>query len=238
MQLPSGTGGDLLVRATDTSSAVGDFMDSLAVESIVIFSEITSSCGVTPIANFSANPTEGDAPLLVSFTDTSSGVPTSWSWNFGDGETSSTQNPTHTYDEAGTYTVSLTATAECGADMVGYTDFITVNQSTSGIVVHVNRQSVERLARGPNQFSRDTVIVVDQHDSPVAGATVTAQYIGPTSGNVSGVTDSNGVVQLDSAKTKENLELSWCFTIDAIAVSGGDWDGVVPPPVCDNGLTP
>ena len=58
-----------------------------------------------PVAAFSPNATE----LVVNFTDNSSGTPTTWSWNFGDGSAVSTeQNPTHTYAAAGTYTVLLT----------------------------------------------------------------------------------------------------------------------------------
>jgi PGF-pre-PGF domain-containing protein len=59
-------------------------------------------------ANFISNSTTGFAPLNVAFTDTSTGLPTSWSWDFGDGATSTEQNPTHTYSSAGTYTVKLT----------------------------------------------------------------------------------------------------------------------------------
>ena len=60
-------------------------------------------------ANFISNPTTGFAPLNVAFTDTSTGLPTSWSWDFGDGSQSEIQNPTHTYSSVGTYTVNLTA---------------------------------------------------------------------------------------------------------------------------------
>ncbi len=59
-------------------------------------------------ASFTAEPTSGPAPLTVQFTDKSTGNPTSWSWDFGDGKTSTEQNPTHTYDSAGEYTVILT----------------------------------------------------------------------------------------------------------------------------------
>lgn len=67
-------------------------------------------------ANFTANVTSGFAPLVVSFTDnsTSQDPITSWSWNFGDGSTSTQQNPTHTYSNPGTYSVTLTATNNCG----------------------------------------------------------------------------------------------------------------------------
>ena len=47
--------------------------------------------------------------LSVTFTDSSTGLPTSWSWAFGDGGTSTAQNPSHTYTAAGSYTVALTA---------------------------------------------------------------------------------------------------------------------------------
>jgi len=59
------------------------------------------------IASFSASPVSGNAPLNVSFTDSSTGA-TFWYWKFGDGNTSNEQNPTHTYSEAGKYTVVLT----------------------------------------------------------------------------------------------------------------------------------
>ena len=59
-------------------------------------------------ADFSADKTSGTAPLLVNFTDLSSPVPTAWAWTFGDGGTSTVQNPSHTF-APGTWTVSLQA---------------------------------------------------------------------------------------------------------------------------------
>ena len=50
-----------------------------------------------PVADFTANTTEGYAPLTVQFTDTSTNSPTEWNWNFGDGATSTEQNPEHTF---------------------------------------------------------------------------------------------------------------------------------------------
>ncbi len=64
-----------------------------------------------PVAGFTANPSSGQAPLTVQFTDTSTGNPTAWSWNFGDGSTgSTTENPSHTFNKAGNFTVTLTVT--------------------------------------------------------------------------------------------------------------------------------
>ena len=79
-----------------------------------------------PEANFSAAPLTGSAPLSVSFTNTSSGLFTSTTWVFGDGSTSTESNPTHTYYQAGTYTVSLTVSGNLGPDTETKTDYITV----------------------------------------------------------------------------------------------------------------
>ena len=58
-------------------------------------------------AAFGAEPTAGPQPLDVAFTDSSAGYPTQWYWDFGDGETSTQQDPTHRYDTAGLYDVKL-----------------------------------------------------------------------------------------------------------------------------------
>jgi YVTN family beta-propeller protein len=79
-----------------------------------------------PLANFSAKPTEGKAPLNVAFTDESKVAPTKWKWNFGDGKTSTLQNPTHKYSKVGSYTVKLTATNDRGSTTVTKKDYIKV----------------------------------------------------------------------------------------------------------------
>lgn len=85
-----------------------------------------------PIADFVASVTEGDAPLTVNFTDTSTESPTSWLWDFGDSTTSTSQNPTKVYSLAGVYTVSLTATNSTGSDSITKTNLITVNVANTG----------------------------------------------------------------------------------------------------------
>lgn len=59
--------------------------------------------------DFVGTPRDGVRPLTVDFTDLSSPVPTEWLWDFGDGSTSTDQNPTHVYEDTGSYTVSLQA---------------------------------------------------------------------------------------------------------------------------------
>ena len=78
-----------------------------------------------PVADFTATPTSGTAPLTVQFTDASTGA-TSWSWAFGDGGTSTSQNPSHMYTSAGTYDVTLTASNAEGSSTLTKSQYISV----------------------------------------------------------------------------------------------------------------
>jgi PKD repeat protein len=85
-----------------------------------------SGSGTVVAADFSADPLAGPASLTVQFTDLSTGGPTSWDWNFGDGTPNSTeQNPSHIYTVAGVYTVTLSV--DSGASTETKIDYITVN---------------------------------------------------------------------------------------------------------------
>ncbi len=99
------------------------------------FITVTSSSGGVPVANFSATPTSGTAPLTVQFTDTSTNNPTSWWWDFGDERVTILQNPSHTYQKPGTYTVSLWAKNAAGNNQIIKSNFITVTGSSSSVPV-------------------------------------------------------------------------------------------------------
>ena len=81
-----------------------------------------------PVAEFSGNPTNGEAPLMVYFTDQSSGSPTSWDWSFGDSGTSGAQNPSHEYTSGGDYTVSLEVCNSAGCDTETKPGYISVSE--------------------------------------------------------------------------------------------------------------
>ena len=93
----------------------------------------------TPVASFTANATSGTAPLNVQFNDTSSNNPTSWLWNFGDGGSSTQQNPTYTYNTPGTYTVTLTSANGAGNNTATQTNYITVNAPATSSKFHNQR---------------------------------------------------------------------------------------------------
>jgi PKD repeat protein len=83
-----------------------------------------------PTADFSAESTQGPAPLTVDFFDTSSPeVIDSWLWEFGDGVTDTVQNPTHVYPVTGSYTVSLTVWANGESNTEVKANYITVEDN-------------------------------------------------------------------------------------------------------------
>ena len=92
---------------------------------------IVSAKPVLPVAAFSATPVSGNAPLTVTFTDTSTGSPTSWLWNFGDGTTYNSQRPSsHIYSRAGSYTVSLTVSNAGGPNTITQASLINVTSNS------------------------------------------------------------------------------------------------------------
>jgi len=80
-------------------------------------------------ARFSASKRTGTAPLQVQFSDSSTGAVHSWLWDFGDGETSTDQHPSHVYQAPDTYSVSLTVTGPYGEDIRFRSDFIRVQHT-------------------------------------------------------------------------------------------------------------
>ena len=79
-----------------------------------------------PAANFNVAPSIGSAPHMVFATDLTSNQVTSWLWDFGDGTTSTAQNPTHVYANPGVYTISLVASGPGGYDIERKLDVVTV----------------------------------------------------------------------------------------------------------------
>ena len=83
---------------------------------------VTAAACPDPVASFTSNTTF----LQAAFTDGSAGTNiSSWMWDFGDGNTSTMQNPTHTYASGGTYTVCLTVIDSCGTDSTCQTVTVT-----------------------------------------------------------------------------------------------------------------
>jgi len=104
----------------DQSGGVGEWTKYVTVTNGVIPSPTPTPVPGQIDPNFVVYPIQGRVPLSVQFTDMSTGNPTSWYWDFGDGATSNSQNTTHQYTKPGSYDVS----------------FLTKNEISSGNVVH------------------------------------------------------------------------------------------------------
>lgn len=91
-----------------------------------------------PLANFSANTTTSCSGT-INFTDLSTNGPTSWLWNFGDGQTSTLQNPSHTYAANGNFTVTLQATNAYGNDTEIKTNYVTINMPVAPVTTGASR---------------------------------------------------------------------------------------------------
>lgn len=118
-------------RALDPSDVNGgNFVQSKSIIGNVCGPGAMSNyiCGTPPVAAFSATPTTVCQGGTVSFTDLSTGTPTSWSWTINGGSPSSStlQNPTVVFNTPGTYDISLTATNAAGSDAETMTGYITV----------------------------------------------------------------------------------------------------------------
>jgi hypothetical protein len=89
----------------------------------------------TPEAAFSCLPALPLAGIAVQFSDASTGVLTSWAWDFGDGSTSTLQSPSHTYAAPGTYTVTLTVTGTAGSDAASTTLTVAPACTVTGVAL-------------------------------------------------------------------------------------------------------
>jgi PKD repeat protein len=108
---------------TADQSGLGDPLEDLWIQ------------GTTPLtASAAASPTTGNAPLGVNFTSSATGgtTPYSYSWAFGDGGTSTAQNPAHTYNAAGTYTATVTVTDSSTPTVKTATASVTITVSAVG----------------------------------------------------------------------------------------------------------
>jgi parallel beta-helix repeat protein len=158
-----------------TYSAIGEYSVKLTVTnkdgtvSILKpgFIQVTGSSGDPPVADFSYTPKSGSAPFIVAFTDKSIKSPTSWRWDFNnDGTIDSTvQNPSYTYRNTGTYSVSLTVSNSFGNDTILRENIITV----SGVKDTVQSVTVKNTGTLTNRGDGGKDYSINSSDARVDG---------------------------------------------------------------------
>lgn len=212
--------GTFTVELTATNSAGGD-----TVTKVDHISVTQPPDPVAPVADFSADPTSGDAPLTVNFTDLSTNGPTSWSWTFGDGVgTSTEQNPSYTYDAPGNYTVVLMASNSAGDDTVTKTDYISVIEAppapaqTVDVSVLVEPWITFRQGR----WKAAAWVTVNDPDTglPVLYTTIEGQWTGLYNATVTGSTDDSGLELFTTKSIRQPGEVT--FTVTRILSSEGE----------------
>jgi PKD repeat protein len=120
-----GDKGNMIIESLFSLPLYSKFLGN-DIQNIGPFTIGYSTCGVAPLSDFNGDPTNGVAPLMVQFTDNSLGLPSSWQWDFGDGITSSEQNPSHSYTTSGMYTVRLTTSNYGGSNTRTKVGYITI----------------------------------------------------------------------------------------------------------------
>lgn len=113
-----------------------------------------SSCLLAPAVDFATSSTFSCSGE-VTFTDLSTNEPSAWNWDFGDGTTSTQQNPTHFYSASGTYTVQLTVFNAVGQGTQTSQDLVTVTLLDPPVAEHVELcgpGTAELVASGSNSL--------------------------------------------------------------------------------------
>lgn len=157
-----------------------------------------------PLASFTVKPTN----LTAAFTSTSSGTdPRTYLWEFGDSTTSTTQNPTHAYSAAGTYTVSLTVTNSAGSNKTSKAIAVTAAPQlsadfaatpTSGNVPLTTKFTATNVSAGLSTFKWDF-----GDGTQTSGATVSHTYT--ASGNYTVTLTASGTAGSAPTVTKTNF---------------------------------
>ncbi|MDB5269912.1 MAG: hypothetical protein JWP58_2952 [Hymenobacter sp.] len=129
LTLPTGTTLNQPLRLRIVADAIGNTAGpcvSPVSGQVEDYTVIARPNTLPPIINFSTNYVVGGCVNPIVFTDLTTNLPTGWLWAFGDGTTSTLQNPTHTYTASGTYNVTLTATNGNGTASVTRLNAVTI----------------------------------------------------------------------------------------------------------------
>ncbi len=178
----------------------------------------TGTPNLRPTAVFSADMTEGAAPLEVRFDASASSDPdgsiVSYDWAFGDGSTGSGQTATHTYDAVGAFTPSLTVTDDRGA-----------SHSSNGTPITVNSPpgTGENAIRGVVWHDADADGVRDEDEHPIAAMVVFLDE------NEDGVRDSTEATALSDDSGEyifEGLDANRSYTVSQELTIG--WTNTAP----------
>ena len=156
---------------------------------LVILSSCNKEIEKTPIASFSISNSNIRLGENVFFTDKSTNKPTSWTWNFGDGETSTKQNPSHVYKLVGEYSVSLVVSNASGSDSKNISNCIIVKSNI--VVTDIDGNEYNTVQIGTQLWMAENIKVTHYPNGDI----------------IPNVTDNTTWANLDD----NNTEDAYCF---------------------------
>jgi PKD repeat protein len=185
-----------------------------------------ASMNQPPSAAASGSPASGVAPLTTVLssagsTDTDGSI-ASYFWDFGDGtQTSSAANPSHVYQNAGTYTASLTVT-DNGGLTASRSTVITVTSPT--VVMSIGSITMSLATSNRGAQGRANVLVRTASGAPVASALVTGSWSGATNGGNTLQTNSQGIASFSSSRVRVGSGATFTFTVTGVSKSGATYN--------------
>ncbi len=205
-----------------TYSAVLTVVDNDGLSgSYAVNINVTAASNLAPVAVASASTSSGIAPLPVVFSSAGSfdpdGVIAGYHWNFGDGTSSTVAAPSKTYSSAGNYTVILTVTDDRGSNASSSLAIsVSIDPNTA---IGVSAFDLTSYAAKSGKVVDATVVIRDQLNRPVAGASVTIKWSGVASGSTTGTTGADGMVVLTIQRIKKSGTLT--ATLTSVAAPSG-----------------
>jgi subtilisin family serine protease len=235
----------------DSLACNSSYAGKLGAGRINAYQAVLAEPSSPPVAEFTATPTSGNTPLIVSFTDQSTGTIDSYSWDFGDGGTSNQQNPSHTYLAAETYAVSLSVQGPHGVDTETKMNFVNVTTTQPEVRVEsLYTGRYETTGKGRNKttsfaqvssFNQGDEVVIRAYVTDTTGqhlrnAVVDIAITGPEITNlITEPSDGNGEAEAkwktSAPKGKKKRQVgstssgTYTATVTNVTASGYTWDG-------------
>jgi len=183
-----------------------------------------------PVAAFSGSPTNGVAPLMVTFVNSSTGTITNQAWDFGDGGTDNTTSPSHTYTNAGIYTVTLTVYGPGGSNTLTQAGYVVVGSGTGAPVAVFSGSPTNGVAPlTVNFINNSTGTITNQAWDFGDGATSNAASPSHTYANAGAYTVTLAVYGPGGSNTLTQAGYVMVGTAPPVAAfSGGPTNGVAP----------
>jgi PKD repeat protein len=221
---PGWTNDQVRAQLQSTADDLGDAgRDAQYGYGLVDADEAASAVGGLPTASFTYSCTDRACDFDASASYDPDGSIVSYAWDFGDGATSTGQNPSHTYAADGTYTVSLTVTDDSAATDTASQDVTVTSGGSGSATLYVFDIAMSSKTAGPNRSGIAVVTIKDTDGNLVDGATVYGMWSGAYSGSTSGTTGTDGTVRFESGKVRQS-NVTFIFAVDNVEKSDYIYD--------------